>query len=132
MGFRLLADLTMCAHFAFVAYVVFGGFLAWWRPWAFWPHLTAAAWGFGSVAIGYDCPLTYLENWARRSAGTAELPSSGFIDHYITGVIYPANAVGPVRLLVAVVVAISWAGALVIVHRRSAARTPVESRRAFR
>ncbi|WP_432420659.1 DUF2784 domain-containing protein [Nocardia farcinica] len=71
MGYRLLADLTACAHFAFVAYVVLGGFLAWWRPWAFWPHLAAAGWGLGSVVAGYDCPLTDLENWARRRAAPA-------------------------------------------------------------
>ncbi|WP_067862198.1 DUF2784 domain-containing protein [Nocardia shimofusensis] len=132
MGFRLIADLTAFAHFAFLVYVVFGGFLAWWRPWAFWPHLAAAVWGFGSVLIGYDCPLTHLENWARRSAGTAELPSTGFIDHYLTGVIYPDDAVGLIRLLVAVVVLISWAGALVTIRRRSADRAPVVSRRAIR
>ena len=35
VGYRLLADLTMLVHFTFLAFVVFGGFLAWnWpRPW---------------------------------------------------------------------------------------------------
>ncbi|WP_280476977.1 DUF2784 domain-containing protein [Nocardia farcinica] len=120
MGYRLLADLTALTHFAFVGYVAVGGFLAWSRPWAFWPHLAAVGWGFGTVLVGYDCPLTHVENWARRRAGDAELPATGFIDHYLTGVIYPEDAVDLVRLLVAVVVVASWAGALVTIRRRGA------------
>jgi uncharacterized protein DUF2784 len=30
--------LVLGAHFAYVAYVVLGGFLAWWWPRAIWPH----------------------------------------------------------------------------------------------
>src|SRR5690606_32478582 len=101
-------------------------------PWAIWPHLAAVVWGFGSVLVGYDCPLTHLENWARRSAGTAELPSTGFIDHYLTGVVYPEDSVELIRLLVAAVVLLSWAGVVVRFYRRSADRTPVASRRVVR
>ncbi|MFI6044801.1 DUF2784 domain-containing protein [Nocardia sp. NPDC051321] len=110
MLYRLLADATAAAHFVFVAYVVVGGFLAWRWPRSIWLHLIAFGWGFSTVLFGLDCPLTYLENWARHRAGEAGLPSSGFIDHYITGVLYPENALGLVRVLVAVCVAVSWVG----------------------
>ncbi|GAB2656241.1 DUF2784 domain-containing protein [Nocardia goodfellowii] len=124
MLYRLMADATAAAHFAFVAYVVVGGFSAWRWPRTMWLHLIAVGWGFGTVLIGYDCPLTYVEDWARRRAGQEGLPSSGFIDHYLTGVIYPDSALGLVRGLVAVCVVVSWAG---FAWRLRESRTPAGS-----
>lgn len=119
MLYRLLADLTAGVHFVFVAYVVVGGFVAWRWPRTIWLHLIAFAWGFSTVLFGLDCPLTYLEDWARRQAGEQGLPSSGFIDHYITGVLYPREALGLVRALVAVCVVASWAGLYALSRRRA-------------
>ncbi|MFI9402875.1 DUF2784 domain-containing protein [Nocardia sp. NPDC052316] len=110
MLYRLLADVTAAAHFVFVAYVVVGGFLAWRWPRSIFLHLIAFGWGFSTILFGLDCPLTHAENWARHQAGDAGLPSSGFIDHYLTGVIYPESALATVRVLVAVCVAVSWVG----------------------
>ncbi len=110
MPYRVLADLIAVTHVAFIAYVVAGGFLAWRWPRTIGVHLLAASWGFGTILIGFDCPLTYAENWARRQAGVAQLPEAGFIDHYLTGVIYPDSALGLVRLLAAVAVLVSWVG----------------------
>ncbi|MEU4422587.1 DUF2784 domain-containing protein [Actinoplanes sp. NPDC024001] len=114
MGFRILADATMLVHFAFLAWVVFGGFLAWRWPSAIWAHLAAALWGLSSVVFGLHCPLTWVEERARERAGEAGL-SGGFIDTYLTGVIYPERYAGLAQALVAVTVAVSWAGAA---HRR--------------
>lgn len=86
VAYRLLADATMVVHAGFLVYLVVGGFLAWRWRWAIWPHVAAAAYGLGIVTVGWDCPLTHVENWARARAGLEMLPSSGFIDHYLTGV----------------------------------------------
>ncbi|MFF2083181.1 DUF2784 domain-containing protein [Nocardia sp. NPDC058176] len=110
MPFRVLADVFAVTHVAFIAYVVAGGFLAWRWPRTIGLHLLAVAWGFGTILIGFDCPLTHAENWARQRAGVAELPATGFIDHYLTGVIYPDSALGLVRVLAAVTVLVSWLG----------------------
>lgn len=127
MGYRVIEVFTAVAHFGFVLYVVFGGFLTWkWRR-TIALHVVAVLWGAGSVLIGYDCPLTALENWARRSAGVSQLPPSGFIDHYITGVLYPSGAVVLVQCLAAVTVLGSWIGFVVLrahssgTHHRSEA-----------
>ncbi len=109
MGYRVLAETTMAAHFAFIAYVVSGGLLAWRWPAAIWPHLAAAGWGLVTIAFHLNCPLTYVEDWARRRAGQHGLPT-GFIDHYLTGVIYPAKYSGLIQLAAAVVVVGSWVG----------------------
>lgn len=109
VGYRVLADATVLVHFAFLAYVVGGGFLAWRWPKLIWPHLALAGWGFSTVVFGLHCPLTYLEDWARRQAGQPGL-SHGFIDHYITGVIYPAKYKGLAQAAAAGAVLVSWVG----------------------
>ncbi|MFM1726138.1 DUF2784 domain-containing protein [Rhodococcus sp. PAM 2766] len=125
MPYRFLVDATVLVHLAFLAYVVVGGFLAWrWRR-TIWLHVVAVAWGFGTVLVGMDCPLTHLENWARAKAGEQQLPSDGFIAHYLTGVLYPTNAVDLVRALVAVCVVASWIGFLLPRLRGSRGRASV-------
>lgn len=107
MGYHWLVTAVLGLHFLYLAYVVAGGFLMLRWPVAFWPHLAAAIWGFAVVAVPLNCPLTGLENWARRLAGEAPA-TSGFIDRYVTGVIYPQRYTGLVQALVALVIAISW------------------------
>ncbi|NLG54973.1 MAG: DUF2784 domain-containing protein [Rhodococcus sp.] len=123
MMFQALAVVVAVVHVLFVGYVVVGGFLSWVIPLRFIPaaitaHLAAFLWGFGGVIIGYDCPLTHLESWARVRGGWEPLPSSGFIEHYLTGVIYPESAVGIVQIVVAALVLISWIGIAVRVQSR--------------
>ena len=60
-----MADLTMLVHFTFLAFVVFGGFLAWKWPRVIWAHLLLAAYGFATIAFSIRCPLTDVEDWAR-------------------------------------------------------------------
>lgn len=122
MGYRVIEVFTAFVHFGFILYVVFGGFVAWkWRHTIVF-HIAAAVWGIGSVLIGYDCPLTDIENWARRMAGITELPSTGFIAHYITGVFYPASAEFVVQCVTVMVVLSSWIGYLLL--GRHARRSP--------
>jgi hypothetical protein len=117
MGYRALADVTMVVHFAFLAYVVTGGFLAWRWPRAIWAHLLVAGWGLSTVVLHLDCPLTWVEDWARRRAGDAGL-SRGFIDTYLTGIVYPERYTGLMQLLAAGAVAVSWTGVALRRHRR--------------
>ena len=113
-----LAAATMVAHFGFLAYLTVGGFLTWrWRR-ALWPHLAVVAWGAVSITVGVTCPLTVLEDWARRRAGEPGL-TAGFVDTYLTGVVYPRRYVLVVQTLVALCIAISWAGLYVRTRRAS-------------
>jgi hypothetical protein len=113
MGYRLVADAAMVAHFLFLAYLVVGGFIAWSWPWTIWTHLAVALYGLFNVLVGWPCPLTHVENWGRAQAGEATLPGTGFIDHYLAGVIYPQSHEAVVQALVAVVVLTSWFGFLI-------------------
>lgn len=88
MQYRLLADLVLLLHAAFVVFVVLGGVLAWHWPRAAWVHLPIVAWGAGIEFAGGICPLTPLENHWRRLAGEQGY-TGGFIDHYVVGCLYP-------------------------------------------
>jgi Protein of Unknown function (DUF2784) len=104
-GFLVVAILV--AHFGYLGYVVLGGFLTWRWPAAIWPHLVAVGWGVLLIAFSLNCPLTALERWARRQAGQP-VPTRGFVDRYVEGVIYPAKYTNEVRAACAVIVITSW------------------------
>lgn len=86
----MAADLVALTHFAFVLFVVLGGFLALRWRWVAWVHLPCALWGVLIEFAGCICPLTPLENWLRRSAGSVGY-SGGFIEHYLMPILYPAG-----------------------------------------
>jgi Protein of Unknown function (DUF2784) len=117
--YLIVVALTVAAHFAFIGYLVIGGFLALRWPRTIWLHLPVVAWGVGIVTVKYDCPLTWLEQRARHAAGVAPL-REGFIDHYITGVLYPASDVKVVEAVVMLIVVTSWITYAVTMRRRAA------------
>jgi hypothetical protein len=128
MGYRVLAETTMVIHFAVLVFLLLGGFLAWrWRP-VIWPHLAIAAWGLTSTVFVWSCPLTILENWARHRAGEAGL-TSGFIDTYLTGVVYPERYTTQIQLGIGAIVVVSWAGFL-LRRRRAGQAMPMPPERA--
>ena len=107
----------MVVHFAFLGYLVVGGFLAWRWPATIVAHLLTAGWGLVITVFSLRCPLTPVEDYFRRRAGEQGLPN-GFVDTYIEGVIYPERYVDVVRGLVALVVLVSWVGLVATVTRR--------------
>jgi hypothetical protein len=109
MVYRFLADAVMLTHVTFLVFLALGGFVAWGFRWLIVPHVAAAGWGLVSVVAGIGCPLTGWEDRLRRRAGEAGLPG-GFIDTYLTGVVYPNEHLMTARLLVAGLVAASWVG----------------------
>lgn len=85
---RLLADVVVVFHLAFVLYVVLGGVLVLrWRSLAI-LHLPAAVYGVAVELAGWTCPLTPLENALRRRGGQAGY-RGGFVEHYLLPVLYP-------------------------------------------
>ena len=90
MAFRTLADATVVLHLVFVLFVVLGGLIVLrWRQIA-WVHLPATAWAAWVEFAGWVCPLTPLENWLREQGGGSAY-TSGFIEHYLLPILYPAS-----------------------------------------
>lgn len=88
MNYALAADAVLLIHGLFVAFVIFGGLLALWRPRFAWLHLPALAWGALVIAMGWICPLTPLENHLRVLAGQTAYATS-FLQQYLWPLIYP-------------------------------------------
>ena len=85
-----LVTAVIVAHFTFILFAVFGGLLVLRRRAWMWLHLPAVTWAGLVEFTGWICPLTPLENWLRRRAGT-RMYSTGFIEHYLASVIYPVH-----------------------------------------
>lgn len=108
MPYSLLADLTMLVHLGFVLFVSLGALLVLWRRWVAWVHVPCAAYGAAIEFWGWVCPLTPLENRLRRAAGEAGY-EGGFIEHYVGGLLYPADW-GEIHVLLGVLVILLNAG----------------------
>lgn len=91
----LLADLVVLIHFAFILFVVAGGFLVMKWPKISWLHLPAALWGAMIEFTGWICPLTPLENSLRQVDPGS---SKGFIETYIFPLIYPEALTREIQL----------------------------------
>ena len=118
MSHRLLADALVVLHLAFIAFAVGGGALVLWRPVLAWVHVPAVAWAAFVEFTGRVCPLTPLENALRHRAGEAGY-ASGFVEHYVMPVIYPAGLTPAIQVTIGVlVVAINAAVYVTLMRRR--------------
>ena len=120
----LISRALVVIHFAFLMFVIFGGFLVMWRLWVAWLHIPCAAWGVMIVAFGWICPLTPLENRFRAEAGLVAY-EGGFIENYLLVVIYPPGLTRELQIVLAVSLAVllvlQYGGAWRL-HRRRLAR----------
>jgi hypothetical protein len=123
MVYRMLADLVVIVHFAFIVFVAIGGLLAWHKPALVRLHLPALAWAVAIITIGFTCPLTPLEKYFRRRGGEHGY-AGGFVDHYIENVIYPQWLSPSLLALAAAAILLGYAGLLnKREHRRGRHRT---------
>lgn len=88
MLFHLFADLVLILHLLFIIFVILGGFtvLLWQRM--IWIHIPCVIWGVLLEINSWICPLTYIENYFRRSAGEDSY-SIDFIQQYLVPIVYP-------------------------------------------
>ncbi len=123
MVWRLGADVVMVVHFAFVVFVVGGGFLTWRWPRLAYLHVPVALYGVVIELVGFTCPLTPLEQHLRRLA-RSEGYEGGFVEHYILRVLYPGELTTVVRLVLAgAVVGASAVAYVGLWHRTAGSRS---------
>ena len=123
MTYRLLADLVLVAHAAFVAFVVLGGLAVLRWPRVAWVHLPVVLWGAGIEFMGGLCPLTPLENHWRRLAGEQGY-GGGFVEHYLLAALYPEGLTRGVQLALGIlVIAVNAALYALIWSRKKTSRT---------
>jgi len=119
--YRTLADATVVLHLAFVLFVVFGGLLVARWPAVAWAHVPAALWGAAIEFAGWICPLTPLENWLREQGGQPAY-ASGFVEHYVVPLLYPAALTPQLQWMLGSLVVIVNLTVYAIVWRRRLAR----------
>ena len=126
MGYRLLADVVVVAHLAFIAFVLAGGMLVLARPGFAWIHLPAVAWAAYAELTSTICPLTPLENILRTRAGQAGY-EGGFVEHYLIPLIYPPGLTSSTQCVLGVIVIVLNAAIYAAVWWRVARRRSRES-----
>jgi hypothetical protein len=97
MNPRIAADIVVVLHLAFIVFVAVGGLLVLRWPRLAWAHLPAVIWGALIELAGWICPLTPLEN-RLRAAASDPVYSGGFIDRYITPIVYPSGLTRALQL----------------------------------
>ena len=124
MVYHLLANLTILVHFAFLLFVVLGGFVSH-RYRRLTPlHLLALAWGIYVEAMpGLRCPLTALENSFAVRAGGAGY-EGGFIQHYLVPILYPEGLTPRSQLMIAAALVLLNVGVYAWSFRRSFGQRP--------
>jgi Protein of Unknown function (DUF2784) len=127
MGYAFLADAVLVLHGLFIVWALLGALSLRWRPWWALAHLPAAAWAVWVAWSGSYCPLTPLEQSLRRAAGQAGY-EGGFIEHYLTRVIYPEGLTPTLQWAFgAVVLVINLALYGLAVYRLPSRRNPPET-----
>jgi Protein of Unknown function (DUF2784) len=94
---RMLADVLVVFHAAYVVFVVFGllaivvGIARGWKwvrnPWFRWTHLTMIGIVVAESLAGIPCPLTVWEGRLRRAAGQVAYPGD-FIGYWTNRLLF--------------------------------------------
>jgi hypothetical protein len=114
VGYRVLELAVVALHFAYLLFIPLGGFLAWRWPRIVPVHLAAIVVAIASVTIGFDCPLTTLQDELERRAGGH--PRGVFVDRYIVGHLLPRGHDGAIQLVIVAAIVVSYA---VMLRRRA-------------
>jgi hypothetical protein len=101
--YRILADAVVLVHGLFIVFVALGALLVMWRPGIAWLHVPAVLWGAWVELTGRVCPLTPLENRYRSLAGGRPY-DGGFIERYITPLVYPEGLTREIQVALGVLV----------------------------
>ncbi len=96
MLYRRLATLVAILHALVALFFLIGVVAVKLQPWLVLIHIPLVLWVCAAFIMGWDCPLTTLENSLRLAAGQREYQGS-CIYHYLcpsTGFEQPAKAAG--------------------------------------
>jgi hypothetical protein len=88
--YRVLADLVMLAHFAWILFLVFGFLFALRGSRVAFIHLGGLALALFLNLKGWYCPLTFLENYLDALCNPGLAYGGSFLAQYLVKIMYPA------------------------------------------
>jgi len=103
MIYLILTEAVLAVHLAFVLFVVIGGVGIFYRRSVAWIHVPAVIWAALIEFAGWICPLTPLENLLRTRGGLSGY-ETGFIEHYVMPVLYPAALTRHLQIILGLLV----------------------------
>ncbi len=98
MIYHILADTVVVLHFVFILFAVLGGLLVLRWMGCAWIHLPVVLWSILIEFVGWECPLTPLENSLRAKGGAVGYETS-FTEHYILPLVYPTALTRNVQIV---------------------------------
>ena len=129
MRYRVMADVLLVVHLAFIVFVIGGGLLVLWKKWIALLHVPALGWGAFSEFTGAICPLTPWEQALLVRSGEAGYRGD-FIEHYLVPTIYPAALTPSLQIVFGFAVLAINAAVYAFVWRRERRRRPRRRHRA--
>ena len=117
MIYKVLADAIVLAHVGFILFVVFGGILVVKWKWLAWLHIPAVIWAVVVEVSNWYCPLTPWEIRLRELSGESGY-ETGFIEHYVLPILYPAALTKKLQLFLGLAVVVINVAVYLWVWRR--------------
>lgn len=97
MIYRILEELTILLHFAWILFLIFGLIIVWVKPKIAFVHLPGLLFSLVLNMAGWYCPLTYLEHFLHISYASEKTYQGSFVGHWLEPIIYPDLPEGLIR-----------------------------------
>ena len=88
MLYRIFADIVVLTHLLWILFLMFGAFLGVRFRAAKVLHIAGLGYAMVLNALGWYCPLTHVEIWARTRHDPALAYMGSFVIHYVEKLIY--------------------------------------------
>ena len=88
MIYKILADLTVALHFAWILFLFFGAFWGVRTRWVKYFHLVGLGFAFLIQILDWYCPLTHLEIYLRAKHNPSLAYAGSFIIYYLEQTVY--------------------------------------------
>jgi hypothetical protein len=88
MVYKILADIVVLIHFAWILFLFFGGFWGTKNRDVKIFHISGLFFAFLIQIFNWYCPLTYLEVWLRSKHNPGVTYTGSFIIYYVEKIVY--------------------------------------------
>ena len=88
MIYKILADLTVALHFAWILFLFLGAFWGVRTRWVKYFHLVGLGFAFLIQTLDWYCPLTHLEIYLRAKHNPSLAYAGSFIIYYLEQTVY--------------------------------------------